>query len=117
VQSGPTRPTDPADSTFAISIRRLGPERASITVEGELDLSSADQLKQALLDEFRDGRSVVLDLAGVRFVDSTGLGAILSGTQGAADGELVFEVRSELQPQVQRLMELTGVIPMLTFVD
>jgi anti-sigma B factor antagonist len=113
----PPDSSDPTDSTFAISIRRLTPERTTVLVEGELDLSSADQLKQALLDELADGHAVVLDLGGVRFIDSTGLSAIISAVQRSAEIELAFELRPELQPQVQRLMELTGVIPMFTFVN
>jgi anti-sigma B factor antagonist len=109
--------SDPTDSTFAISIRRLGPERTSVEVEGELDLSSADQLRQALFEELDHGRAVLLCLGAVRFIDSTGLASIISAVQRSGETEVALEVKAELQPQVQRLMDLTGVIPMLTFAD
>lgn len=110
-------PPDSSDSTFGISVRSLGPAQSNVVVEGELDLSSADRLKQVLLDQLADGHSVVLDLAAVRFIDSTGLAAIISAVQRSVEVELTLELRPELQPQVQRLMELTGMNSMFTFAD
>jgi anti-sigma B factor antagonist len=62
-----------------------------VTVTGELDVSTADALRESLFGVVAGGaRRVVLDLSAVTFLDSTTLG-ILVGT------------RSRLKPQGGRL--------------
>lgn len=57
-------------------------ERASLRLEGEIDLSSAHLLVEAIDGAVADGaRIVVLDFAGVTFVNSTGLGAMVAATK------------------------------------
>ena len=54
-------------------------ERTLVTVSGELDASSASTLYGALADlEIEDAHDVVLDLARVTFMDSTGLSVIIT---------------------------------------
>ena len=60
---------------------------ATVLLEGELDIATAPVLDATLADVERNGTgTVVLDLAGVRFIDSTGLRSLLSARQRAADG-------------------------------
>ena len=50
-----------------------------ITVPGEvLDASNAKEFKQDVMKLFEEHTHVVFDMSQVRFVDSSGLGAILS---------------------------------------
>lgn len=48
-----------------------------------LDTSCAAALKDLAAAAFREGRDVVVDLAEVRFVDSAGVGALVSVFKGA----------------------------------
>jgi anti-anti-sigma factor len=49
-----------------------------VTVAGEMDLISSPAVRQKVHDAVADGqRSVVLDLAGVRFCDSSGVGVLI----------------------------------------
>ncbi len=68
-------------------------------VRGDLDLATAPQLESAF--EQPDGR-VALDLAKVRFIDSTGLRALVSLRE--TQKRLVLVAPS---PVVQRLLSLT----------
>jgi anti-sigma B factor antagonist len=80
-----------------------------ITPPAELDIASAPQLGAAILASLDDGsRRLVLDLAGVRLIDSAGIGALLSAQRRiqAAGGELVVINPSA---HVLRVFELTGV--------
>jgi len=79
-----------------------------VTVHGDLDLHSADELGDRLSEAARDGASsVVVDLSNVDFVDSQGLGALLRGTRrlGGREGQFRLVVPA---PQVRRVFEITA---------
>jgi anti-anti-sigma factor len=100
---------------FSVAVRSLSSGRVCVAVEGELDLSTADELKQALLRELSGGRRVLLDLSDVTFIDSSGLAAIVNAFGDTADGNGgKLELLPELHPQARRLMELTGVLSLLS---
>lgn len=94
--------------TFAI---RTGPEwdATVITVSGELDLASADQLDEAVrhAEESTTTRWIVVDLEDVSFLDSTGLSMLLEARKRAREnGNRLRFVRSR-HDQVKRLLSLT----------
>jgi anti-anti-sigma factor len=49
-----------------------------VSLVGELDIAGADQLKDTVKPYLTRGRAVVVDLAGLSFADSVGLGALVS---------------------------------------
>jgi anti-sigma B factor antagonist len=76
-------------------------------MEERLDAHNSTDLKTRMLDLFEEGKNnMVVDLGGVRFVDSSGLGALVSGFKNASarNGNLKL---ASLQPQVQSMFELT----------
>ncbi len=77
-----------------------------LVVSGELDLAAVDQF----LDRARaalDGSVLELDFADVRFIDSTGLGALVRIREEArADGKDV--VLTHVPSQVVRILDITG---------
>jgi anti-sigma B factor antagonist len=82
---------------------------ATVELEGELDIASAPVLDATLADVERGGESTLtLDLARVRFMDSTGLRALLSARRRAesAGRRLLL---ANLSPDVERVMDVTGV--------
>ena len=80
-----------------------------VTVAGELDPSTAPQLERELqASVFTSGcERLVIDLAGVRFMDSSGLSVVLNAhkTMRTRDGQLVVRQPSET---VRRLLEITA---------
>lgn len=83
--------------------------RTVLVVTGSVDLLSRTRLLEAGHAALRrEGcRGLVLDLSGVRFVDSTGIGAFIELASDAEDRNSTFEVRSP-SPRVERLLEVTG---------
>ncbi len=75
--------------------------------EERMDAHNSGDLKDQMLRLFDEGKiNLVIDLTAVRFVDSSGLGALVSGFKNASarDGSLKLCC---LQPQVRSMFELT----------
>ncbi|QGP94051.1 STAS domain protein [Neomoorella glycerini] len=86
-----------------------------VRVKGEVDLESADALRRELeasLDHARP-EVLLLDLEGVTFMDSSGLGVILGRYRRLKkQGGRVVICRP--QPQVRRLLEISGLSKIMT---
>lgn len=84
-----------------------------IAVRGELDLHTAPQLEQQVEPAIASGAgTLVLDLSGCEFIDSTGIGLIVRAWQqldSDADGNGVARFAlCGLSDQVRRLLKITG---------
>ncbi|MCW3020144.1 MAG: anti-sigma factor antagonist [Solirubrobacterales bacterium] len=91
-----------------IEVRHDG-GRAVLALVGELDMASADRLQQAIADDaLHADTSVVLDLEGLQFIDSTGLRVILRALERCRGRGQEFAI-TRGSPQVQRLLSITGV--------
>ena len=76
-------------------------------------MSSVDTLTRALLAGARTARSLVVDLADVMFLDSTGIAPlIVARRRAAAAGQTLTVVNA--RDRVRRVLDLTGVLPILT---
>ena len=60
------------------------PDVVIVSLRGELDIFGAPALRAGLLEELDAGRSCVVDLRAVEFVDSAILGALLAAKHRAA---------------------------------
>ena len=78
-----------------ISVENI-PSGRMLIVRGEVDLATAAQLRDALLRHLSAGRSLWLDLAGVTFMDSSGLHVLIAG--GRVFGPSVRAGLSGLEP-------------------
>ena len=80
---------------------------AVLTVVGDLDVGSAPAFRAAIVDRLPevDGRMLV-DLSGVHFIDSMGLGALVGGLKRARSLGGDLRVCAPAEP-VTRLLELT----------
>jgi anti-sigma B factor antagonist len=80
-----------------------------VTVEGEVDLSNAARLGEALTEAMRTSASgtVAVDLAGLRFIDSSGLRQLLlAGRAHRRDGHRLTITNAP--DEFRRLFELTA---------
>lgn len=102
-----THPSPPEVTPFAIVRRELDERTCVISVEGELDLSTAPRLKWMLVDSLEGGSNrLVLDLSLVTFMDSTAL-AVLVGVNRTLDpgGRLEIVCTRE---KVLQIFEFSG---------
>ncbi len=80
---------------------------AVVVVSGDVDAATAPQLRQQFDDLLADGQQdFVIDLSGVKFMDSSGLAALVQLFKRVRIGH--GDVRlCGLQPEVGRIFELT----------
>ena len=78
-----------------------------IHVSGDLDVYTAPQLKEALDNMGLAGKTIVLDLSAVHFIDSTALGVLVSTLQQsrAHDGEFCLVMDD---PYLLKIFRITG---------
>ena len=86
-----------------------------IRADGELDLASADELRRKADEALETGwvRHILLNLRGVTFIDSSGLGVILGRYKRvtAAGGRMAA---AHLQPSVERVFEISGLLKLIS---
>ena len=99
--------TGQRSSLLAIDARRVGP-RIVLTVAGEVDISSADDLRQAL-EAARNAHAaeIWLDLTATTFFDCRGVRTLLDLRAGLREGNRRLVVICPPGP-VRRLLVLTG---------
>jgi anti-anti-sigma factor len=88
-----------------------------VRASGEVNLTNAKTLEAELKRAIDGGASaVVLDLDGVGFIDTVGLKVLLLiAKQARRNGVLLSRLRGS--PPVERLIEKSGVEPLLALVD
>src|SRR5436309_158996 len=79
-----------------------------LKLTGELDVATAPRLADRLHQLREENQTVVVDLADVEFMDSSGLHVLCDAISDAQSGHWTFEVRDDLSPQVRRLFALMG---------
>lgn len=58
-----------------------------ISLTGEVDVYTAPQLKERLVDSIEGGCvNIIVDMSGVGFIDSSGLGVLVGGLRRAKEG-------------------------------
>jgi anti-anti-sigma factor len=80
---------------------------ARIVVAGEVDLATADRLREALRSELSSAQRLLVDLQACTFIDSVGLSVLVEAARNAKlGGEAEIAIVSP-SPAVRRLLELT----------
>jgi anti-sigma B factor antagonist len=101
-----------------ITVRRArGVVIAAVT--GGVDIFTVAQLRECLFELADSGRTLIVDLNRVTFIDSAGLGALVgTARRAAAHGGSLHAICA--QPQPRKLLWMTGVdrrIPLAATVD
>lgn len=80
-------------------------EAAVIVLRGEVDLDTSPRLRKSLLDCVGVKRRVVVDLAEVSYIDSSGIASLVEAYQIARGGPARFALAAVSEP-VRRVLEL-----------
>ncbi|TNH27916.1 STAS domain-containing protein [Micromonospora orduensis] len=84
------------------------PGRIVVTLIGECDLAARDELTAVLTSAVRGAPVVVVDVGGLRFLDSTGLHTLVTAYRSArTDGRRLYVVNAD--GAVASVLDITGV--------
>jgi anti-sigma B factor antagonist len=92
----------------------LGPDHVVVVARRELDVTGATRFARAPSVTAASGSRVIVDLAGLAFMDSRGLSALESarGQARQAGGDLVLAPPQQPVARLLSLIDLTGLLPL-----
>jgi anti-anti-sigma factor len=85
-----------------------------VTVSGELDLATVARFEETIRDQLA-AQPVRLDLAGLTFMDSSGVRALDGLLRELAPKAWRLSIVPDLQDSVRQILEITGMIDVLPF--
>ena len=92
---------------LGLEVREVG-SRSVVKVRGEIDVYTAPKLRERLIELVSEGSYyIVVDLEGVGFLDSTGLGVLVGALKRVKshDGSLSLVCT---QDKILKIFEITG---------
>ena len=97
----------PADDRFDVAVERSGADCVVVAVRGDVDIFTAPTFRWALDEAGATGvGTVVVDLAGVGFMDSTGFGQLVWLITSREDRPTV--IAANCRPIVRNALRLMG---------
>ena len=93
---------------FDIETEKIGDDSYVIALSGEVDLYTAPEFKQQLLDVIGKGaKDVIVDFSKTTFIDSTTLGVLVGGVKRLRpnDGQLSLVCSDR---NITKIFEITG---------
>ncbi|MGO9489619.1 MAG: STAS domain-containing protein [Solirubrobacteraceae bacterium] len=103
------------ESGFRVE-KRAGWDTDVVAPVGELDASTVVMFEQAIAGSVQAGRRIMLDLAGLSFIDSCGLWAITTTFTSCRQRGIGFML-SPGPESIQQVFEVTGLYDVLPFLD
>jgi anti-sigma B factor antagonist len=102
------RPGKDGQSSSELSLRRVVTDRYVIVeAYGEIDIASAGELR-GMLDSSRGlgADQLIVDLSGIRFMDSSGLNALIGTARELGSSSFAVVVS---RPSIRKIFAVTGI--------
>ncbi len=91
-----------------VSVANHGVETIAV-VTGEVDADNCSALTGAILEQPELSASLVIDLSGVSFIDSSGISELLRIQKAAQADNRSLRIKDP-SPAVHRVLEITGLL-------
>jgi anti-sigma B factor antagonist len=85
-----------------------------VKLGGDIDLQASPAARRAILQCIRDNRRVIVDLAAVSYIDSSGIATLVEGLQAAKAKQLDFGLYGA-SPAAMRVLKLARLEKVFTF--
>jgi anti-anti-sigma factor len=99
-----------------LEVRWPQPHAALVVLAGEHDLHSADEVQRTFDQALAVCDHLIVDLSTAEFIDSTIVGVHLQTKKNAVELDRKFNVVLGTAPVVERILDVTGVVPLLNIV-
>jgi anti-sigma B factor antagonist len=97
----------PHAGALSVSVAHPGSGAPVLSLSGELDMATSTVLSERLTELVRGGTDVVVDLSNLRFIDSSGLSALLAALRQSQAGRTTLWLRRPTTT-VARVLAITG---------
>lgn len=87
-----------------------------VLLYGEVDLESSPKAREIMLDAVAKGKKILVDLASVSYMDSSGIASLVEAFQRAKKREIGFALVS-VNPAVLRVLNLARLDQIFTIHD
>lgn len=77
--------------------------KVTLFLSGEIDLETSPAVRKALLDHLGEGQALLVDLADVTYMDSSGIASLVEAYQRARDKSLGFTLVRVSEPVLKVL--------------
>jgi anti-anti-sigma factor len=104
----------PPSRSFSCEVEVSG-DTATVKCHGMILMDTAPELKQTVKPMIGQYRRIVLDLNDVGFLDSAGLGMLVSLKGAAASAEQCSLELTNLSPRLKELLETTKLSQLFNF--
>ena len=102
---------------LGLKVDESRPPHTVLAVKGEVDVYTAPRLREKLVELASQGRHrIVVDLEGVDFLDSTGLGVLVGGLKRLRSHEGDLELVCT-QNRILKVFEITGLTKVFSIYD
>lgn len=99
-----------------IEVRSPHPDAALVVLRGEHDLNSADELRRTFDQSLAHWDHLIVDLSAAEFIDARIISVLVETRQHAIELDRKFSVVLGTEPIVERVLEVSGVLPLLNVV-
>jgi anti-anti-sigma factor len=108
----------PSSSNLEILVDQVGKD-ATVRLSGRVDVDSSPNLRdrlRTLLSEEALPQSIIVDLAGVSYIETSGIATLIEALRIARHHQLNFRLQG-LSGAVLRLFQVTGVLALFEASD
>jgi anti-anti-sigma factor len=103
----PPQSGDGDHPALTVRIQDASDGASIVAIAGELDLSTIPRMQGPLLEQISQRPAVLIDLSGLSFIDSSGIGILIQALRGANGTPVRILIASD--SQVDRVFSIAGV--------
>lgn len=96
--------------TIDVNTNLLSPEKVKVSVSGEIDMNTSDELRDVLMDAIDESiYQITVDMQEVNFIDSSGIATLVETMQelNSNNGQLILK---NLREDVRSVFEIANLI-------
>lgn len=93
-----------------VSTRSIRDQAQAVEVQGEIDVYTSPRVKETINELIEKGHyHLVINLEGVRYIDSTGLGVLIGALKKVREhsGRILLVCTN---PQIKKIFNITGLV-------